>query len=247
MLELALLQQCAPNIDPVVAHAIVRTESTFQPFAIGVNKGTRIKQPSNYSQAVATAKDLLKAGGNIDLGLAQINSNNLNWLKLSVEDAFNPCANLRAMQTVYNSCYQRAGSNGLGNRMQRAFSCYNTGSMKRGFNNGYVTKTTKYFNTFNSILGGAGRQPSNQALPRTLPSNQALPTNGNGLANYASQLQASSNRSSNQAIQNSAIDTIDVEINEQPFVASATVVDANSIPAQAPQKKVHSWDIFQDF
>ena len=243
MLEAMLLQQCAPDIDPVVAHAIVRTESTFQPFAIGVNKGTRVKQPTNYRQAVATAKNLLAEGGNIDLGLAQINSNNLNWLKLSVEEAFNPCANLRAMQTVYNSCYQRAGTGGLGNRMQRAFSCYNTGNMKRGFNNGYVNKTTKHFNTFSNILNNAGNQPSYQVSPR----NQVLPKNGNGLADYASQLQARASRTNDQAIQNPEMDSSNNESNDHPFVASASIAGINSIPAQAPQKQAQSWDIFQDF
>lgn len=238
MLELALLQQCAPDIDPVVAQAIVRTESSFQPFAIGVNKGTRVNQPANYNQAVVTAKTLLANGGNIDLGLAQINSNNLNWLKLSVEEAFNPCANLRAMQTVYNSCYKRAGTGGLGNRMQRAFSCYNTGNMKNGFNNNYVNKTTKHFNTFSNILDGAkNNQPRNQALPR----------NGNGLADYASQLQANANGTNEKPRQNNAMTPNMGVNNDQPFVASATIDGVNSIPAQAPQKQAHSWDIFQDF
>lgn len=243
MLEAMLLQQCAPDIDPVVAHAIVRTESTFQPFAIGVNKGTRVKQPTNYRQAVVTAKTLLAEGANIDLGLAQINSNNLNWLKLSVEEAFNPCANLRAMQTVYNSCYQRAGTGGLGNRMQRAFSCYNTGNMKRGFNNGYVNKSTKHFNTFSNILNRATNQPSYQVSPR----NQALPKNGNGLADYAAQLQASSGRTNSNHTEDYEINPNLGISNDQPFVASATVEGVNAIPAQAPTKQVHSWDIFQDF
>lgn len=242
MLEAMLLQQCAPDIDPVVAHAIVRTESTFQPFAIGVNKGTRVNQPKNYRQAVATAKTLLADGGNIDLGLAQINSNNLNWLKLSVEEAFNPCANLKAMQTVYNSCYKRAGTGGLGNRMQRAFSCYNTGNMKNGFNNGYVNKTTKHFNTFSNILNraGNGSQPSYQVSP----SNKSLPKNGEGLANYAKQLQATSLPANDQTSETNANGGSN---SNQPFLASASIAGGNSISAETAQKEVHSWDIFQDF
>lgn len=241
MLELALLQQCAPHIDPVVAHAIVRTESSFKPFAIGVNKGKKVGQPRDFRQAVATAKGLLQAGGNIDIGLAQINSNNLNWLKLSVEDAFNPCANLRAMQTVYNSCFERAGSTGLGTRMQRAFSCYNTGNMVKGFNNGYVNKVTKNFNTFSNVLGNP--------LPENKTPSQALPRNGDALADYALQLQASSGHTNNQAIQNPAIaiNISDGANNDQPFVASATSADINPVSAQASQRNAHSWDIFQDF
>lgn len=195
MLELALVQQCSPHIDPVVAQAIVKTESSFRPYAIGVNKGTRISQPKNYSQAVVSARNLINSGGNIDLGLAQINSKNLNWLKLPIEQAFDPCSNLRAMQMVYNHCYERAGNSGLGTRMQRAFSCYNTGNMKRGFSNGYVNKVTRNYNELKPIVARALNIPTTPAINHQpvnynpQPTN-SLPSNGSELADYADSLQA---------------------------------------------------------
>ena len=188
MLALALLQQCAPAIDPIVAQAIVKTESSFNHLAIGVNKGGRISQPKDYKQAVVTATRLINSGGNIDLGLAQINSKNLSWLKLPVESAFDPCANLKAMQTVYSHCYERAGNSGLGTRMQRAFSCYNTGNMTRGFKNGYVTKVTKNYNELQPLVAAAlnkTTQPTIQA--RTL---SPLPNNSSELADFATRLQS---------------------------------------------------------
>lgn len=158
MLDMALLQ-CSANVHPAIVNTIAKTESSFNPFAIGVNKGSSLKrQPQSYSEAVTVAKQLLKNGANIDMGLAQINSSNMQWLNLSVEQAFNPCSNLKAMQTVYLDCYSKAGNSGLGTRMQRAFSCYNTGGMTRGFNNGYVTKATNNYNTF-------ARFNFNQAIP----------------------------------------------------------------------------------
>lgn len=150
MLDMALVTQCAPQMNPVIVNAIAKTESSFNAFAIGVNKGAGrlARQPANYQQAVATAKQLLSRGANIDMGLSQINSANLGWLKLSVEQVFDPCTNLRAMQTVYQHCYDRAGNSGLGNRMQRAWSCYNTGNVRNGFSNGYVNKVTGNYNYF---------------------------------------------------------------------------------------------------
>lgn len=150
MLDMALVAQCSPQMNPAVVNAIAKVESGFNPYAIGINKGAgRLsRQPTNYQQAVATAKELLARGANIDMGLSQINSANLGWLKLSVEQVFDPCTNLRAMQTVYNHCYDRAGNNGLGNRMQRAWSCYNTGNVRNGFSNGYVNKVTGNYNYF---------------------------------------------------------------------------------------------------
>lgn len=179
MFDLSLIQHCANGVDYPVAHAIVKQESAFNPFAIGVNKGGKpVKQPKNYSQAVATAKQLLAAGHNIDLGLAQINSSNLKWLNLSVEQAFKPCENLKAMQTVYLDCLNRTGENGLGTKMQRALSCYNTGNMRLGFKNGYVNKVTQHFNNFINSSGANGKS----FLANTVP------TKNNDLAVYATTL-----------------------------------------------------------
>lgn len=240
MIDIALIQQCSPQIDPIVAQAIVRTESSFNPFAIGVNSGSRISQPQNYNQAVVTAKQLIKDGANIDLGLAQINSNNLNWLQLSIEEAFNPCSNLKAMQVVYNHCYARAGNTGLGTRMQRAFSCYNTGNMQKGFRNGYVNKATKNYNELRPIVINAYN--TSNSLPSPIPTPSTLPTNGNDLANFATQLQT--NITSNSNLNNS----LNVNDVNQPYVIKEddVTVASSSIPVNE-NRVIQNWDIFKDF
>ena len=95
---LDLAQQCAPTVHPHTLAAIVKTESGFKPFAIGVNKGGAqlTRQPTTKAEAVATAKDLIGPGLNIDMGLGQINSENLARLGYSVEDVFDVCKNLSA-------------------------------------------------------------------------------------------------------------------------------------------------------
>lgn len=216
MLDFALIQQCSPDIHPAIANAIVKTESSFNNFAIGVNGG-RVKQPKNYQEAVITAKKLLAENANIDLGLAQINSSNLSWLGLSVEQIFDTCANLKAMQTVYNYCYSKAGENGLGTRMQRAFSCYNTGNTQTGFKNGYVNKATKNLNEIVAKING-------KALP-IQPMNQ-LPTDGKQLALYAEEL----NKIKQVEANDNHIETIDVG-------------EQQEVQVQA----FNSWDVFKDF
>ena len=136
-----LAQQCAPTIAVETIAAVVSHESKLNPFAIGVNGGTRIsRQPVNKAEAVGTAKELLKLSISFDLGLAQINSANLAKLGLSVEDAFEPCANLRAAEKVLRWCYDPAALRlGSGQAaLQAALSCYNTGGYSRGLANGYV-------------------------------------------------------------------------------------------------------------
>jgi hypothetical protein len=141
---IALASQCAPTVAPETLYAVIATESQGNPFAIGINGGKRLeRQPRNRGEAVATARMLLSQGANIDLGLGQINSTNLSWLQLSVEDAFEPCANIRAAAKVLSSNYKAALAAGHEAPLGAALSAYNTGSMTKGYRNGYVAKVFK--------------------------------------------------------------------------------------------------------
>lgn len=137
----AIAQQCAPTVAVETMTAVVTHESRRNPFAIGINGGARIsRQPVNKVEAVETANALLRLSVSVDLGLAQINSANLSKLGLTVEDAFEPCANLRAAEKVLRWCYEPAAQRyGPGQvALQAALSCYNTGGYVRGLANGYV-------------------------------------------------------------------------------------------------------------
>lgn len=136
----ALLAQCAPEVAPSTLAAIVSVESGGNAFAIGVNKGAQVRQPTSAAEAVVVAEGLLARGANIDLGLGQINSSNLRWLGLSLEAAFDPCQNLAAAARVLTNNYRRAVSLGHSSPLGAALSAYNTGSMQRGYRNGYVAK-----------------------------------------------------------------------------------------------------------
>ncbi len=119
-----LAQQCAPQVDVNIASAIVKSESPFNPFAIGLIVPGLKKQPTSYEEAVSVAKRLISQGRNIDVGFAQINSANFKRLNLSVEQVFDPCTNLSAMQFIFNDCRNRA----KGKDIYKAMSCYNTGN-----------------------------------------------------------------------------------------------------------------------
>lgn len=141
----ALIMACAPMVAPETGLKVVRHESGGNPFAIGVNGPYAVRpQPGTKDQAVATAAALLRMPGvkSIDLGLAMINSANLPRLGITMEDAFEPCTNLNAMQRVLLPSYQKwAGVLGQGDSaLQAALSEYNTGHPTRGVGNGYVYK-----------------------------------------------------------------------------------------------------------
>jgi type IV secretion system protein VirB1 len=124
---------------------VVRVESGFDPFAIGVNGPTPQRiHPRSLDEATDRARRLIATGANIDLGLGQINGANLSKLGLTIRAAFEPCQNLRAagqvLQDAYRSQAPAAGEEQAA--LRRALSIYNTGRTERGFRNGYVAKVS---------------------------------------------------------------------------------------------------------
>lgn len=118
---LELLLACAPAVDPVTMAAIVKQESGGQLWVINDNNGKRSYRLGSKAEAVLKATELISAGHSIDMGLAQINSKNLGWLGLSVEQVFEPCENIAAGAKVLENGYKKTGS------LPQALSMYNTG------------------------------------------------------------------------------------------------------------------------
>jgi len=141
----ALAAECAPLVHNATISAVVQTESAGNPWAIGINNAESkplSAPPSTREAAVRTATQLIQDGYNIDMGLAQINSANLSWLGLTVEQIFDPCTNLRAAEKILTENYIRAGRQHAGEqeRLAAALSAYNTGDFRSGIRNGYVGK-----------------------------------------------------------------------------------------------------------
>lgn len=138
---IALASQCAPNVAPQTVLAIVHTESRGRPFAVNVNGAAQPAAPTSAAGAAATAQRYIAAGYSVDLGLGQINSRNMRWLRLTWDTVFDPCTNIAALGAVLTSNYTSAKSGRDPQTALRvALSMYNTGSQTRGFRNGYVAK-----------------------------------------------------------------------------------------------------------
>lgn len=119
-----------------VMQHVVRVESSFNPYAIGVVGGHLVRQPRNLPEALATVRMLERRGYNFSLGLAQVNRKNLEKYGLdSYERAFQACPNLQAGARILAECYSR--SNGS---WPKSFSCYYSGDFRTGFRHGYVQK-----------------------------------------------------------------------------------------------------------
>lgn len=119
-----------------VMQHVVKVESSFNPYAIGVVGGRLVRQPRNLPEALATARMLEQRGYNFSLGLAQVNRKNLEKYGLdSYEKAFQACPNLQAGSRILAECYSRSRGS-----WPKSFSCYYSGDFKTGFRHGYVQK-----------------------------------------------------------------------------------------------------------
>ena len=147
-LLLPLLFACAPQVHAETASALVQVESGDNPWAIGVVGGLLDRQPREPGEALVTARALRQAGWNFSVGLAQINVTHLARLGLTLEQAFDPCINLAAMQTLLLDCFTRAEGSRADPRgqqpaLRRALSCYYSGNFTTGLRQGYVGKVLR--------------------------------------------------------------------------------------------------------
>jgi type IV secretion system protein VirB1 len=148
-----LAQACAPEVAPTTMAAIVRIESGFNPYAIGVVHGHLVRQPRNLGEAVASVHELERAGYDYSVGLAQINRAHFDAYGLTPEAALEPCGNLAAGAHVLSRCFERARA--ITSEPQQALraslsslSCYASGNFVTGYRIGYVQR----------VVADAGKQ-----------------------------------------------------------------------------------------
>lgn len=137
---IAVAHQCAPHVHVTTLAAIVRQESGYNPFAIGVVGGALVRQPTTKQEALVTARALVAKGWNISVGIGQVNWSNLAKYGLTDDSAFDPCPNLRATADILSECYNRAlrQDSREQNALRAALSCYFSGNFSTGFRSGYV-------------------------------------------------------------------------------------------------------------
>ena len=139
---LTLARQCAPQISPTTMAAVVRTESGFNPYAIGVVHGRLMRQPSSEAEAVATAHSLNESGWRFSVGLAQVNRSNWSQYGLNERTAFDPCRNLAAGAAILQGCFELARHAHADEQaaLRASLSCYASGDFSTGFRSGYVQR-----------------------------------------------------------------------------------------------------------
>jgi type IV secretion system protein VirB1 len=150
---LALAQQCAPGVEQHLAVRLMRRESSFNPYAIGVVGGPPLKpQPQDLQTAVDAAENLLKAGKKFAVGVAQIHIDNIRTFKLTWRQAFDPCTNLSKGQSILKAFHAKALKAGMhgDSAVLAALRGYNSGSLYARVSDDYAA----------AILGNWRQAPS---------------------------------------------------------------------------------------
>lgn len=139
--------QCIHEVAPHTVQKVIDVESGGNPLAINVNGLSRYKSPhpKTRDDAIATTRHWISLGYSVDMGLMQVNSRNLAAYGATVSDMFSPCASIRTGSQILYNAYQSAKKRDArpSVAVQYALSLYNTGSMERGFRNGYVQRYVK--------------------------------------------------------------------------------------------------------
>ena len=185
-----LVKQCAPDAPLSTLHAIAKVESTFHPLAISINypekatatlgldEGTVVlsRQPTTVREAIQWTKWLYSRGLTVSIGLMQVNAEHLAGRGLSLEQAFEPCTNLKAAWSILNDKYRTAAAVlGKGQlALQAAISSYNSGSLIAGFNTGYVEKIIQSDPKVSSLPQFAG--PMNSPRVTLVPHKEDPPS-----------------------------------------------------------------------
>jgi type IV secretion system protein VirB1 len=142
---MTLAQQCAPRVSPATMAAIVRTESSFNPYAIGVVHARLLRQPASLEEATATVRALEAGGWDYSVGLAQVNRANWSRYGMSVQNAFDPCLNLAAGAAILQDCYAQArkSHSEVQGALRASLSCYASGDFATGYRTGYVQRVVQ--------------------------------------------------------------------------------------------------------
>lgn len=164
---MSLENECLRHSNMPIMQAIVKTESAFNPFAIGVVNGRLERQPINKEEAIATALSLNEKGFNYSMGLAQVNQSNLAKYGLNHATVFDPCTNIKTGSLIFNECNARAVKRFGDNQsaINAALSCYYSGNFtrgqqKEGMQPSYVEKVTGNMRKQNVIPVALARTPT---------------------------------------------------------------------------------------
>lgn len=259
----ALAQQCQGHFnEKEVIASIARTESSFNPYAIGVVGGS-IKQPRNLQEAILAVRALRARGANFSVGLMQVNQSNFAKYGLNESNMFDPCSNIRAGASIFRNCFDRAsqvyGSKySYDSKLKFASSCYYSGNFSTGFRvdfRGQPPYVAKFFNNLVRYRGGSQQRAVYQApVYQAKTVTVVAPTQQLPMPAVAEVPQSATVATVQTTAKSTPYDSILKAIQEQNKTLAtiepvATKPEASTIEDDMSAKNVsqpQAWDVFND-
>ena len=150
----SLTHVCASTVPTDTLAAIARTESALYPFALSINypqtaarnagfaNSTMLlaRQPATLAEAVGWATWFESHGYTVSIGLMQVNTQTAKLYRVSLQQLFDPCANVRTGAAIITTYYHQSHRSvpSTSEALLNAISAYNTGNTNSGYSNGYV-------------------------------------------------------------------------------------------------------------
>lgn len=145
-----VLLACATAVQPATMHALVTTESAYNPYAIAIVNGDPLKkQPQTREEAEQIIDDLEAKGINYSVGLGQVNKQNFAKFNTTGKDLLDYCENLNVSSQILQQCYKSSPNKSVA----EALSCYYAGNFSYGFvkekvGKGYTAYVERIINNF---------------------------------------------------------------------------------------------------
>lgn len=180
MFDVAFIEQCKNPYAPTqIVQQIINNESGKNEYAINVNsngKSLKAYIPKTKEKAAKIAKEWIAKGYTVDIGLMQINSDNLAKYNTTVDEVLDPCKNINVASSIYHNAYKKTPKTDSPLlRTKKALSVYNTGTLTKGFRNGYVARYfpgTKSKYTQNKPISKKVKKYARYLLSIKFPSSQ---------------------------------------------------------------------------
>lgn len=182
-----LVQQCVPGAPVHSMAAIIKVESSGNPLALFDNTTGRSIFPSDRAQATQILKSLIAKNHQVDVGIAQVDTENFTKTGLNIDNAFDACSNIRAGNQIFMAGYTQAVSAGFSGQSAvfHAFEAYNSGR---------VVGDSSYANRVLRAAGIPVFYSENEAKPKFLAVNYASWVQNWNPQNQQKQLVAADNQ-----------------------------------------------------
>lgn len=125
-----ILLACSTMVHVETLHALIQTESSYNPYAIAIVNGVPLrKQPQTREEAEMVLDDLEAKGLNYSVGLGQVNKRNFAQYGVTGKQLLDSCTNIKVSEKILSACYTDSPNKSVA----EALSCYYAGNFSYGF------------------------------------------------------------------------------------------------------------------